>query len=160
MLQARSVLGIPVPKVLDYSADAANPVGSEYILMEEAKGVQLSSIWNDMEIYGQVKIVESLMEIDAKFLAVSLDRYNFPNWHLCTIEPLTTLDMEQSIMQRACQTVLLRKLEAKFRQLLKRMHDAGPAAERGFWEDERAQMSLDRGPCDYESASVTSSNPY
>lgn len=29
MMQARSILGIPVPKVLGYSTDAANPVGSE-----------------------------------------------------------------------------------------------------------------------------------
>jgi len=77
MLQARSVLGIPVPKVLGYSADAANPVGSEYILMEEAKGIQLSSIWNDMDIEEQRKIVKSLVEIDAKFLAISLDRCAF-----------------------------------------------------------------------------------
>ena len=76
-MQARSVLGIPVPKVLAYSADAANPVGSEYILMEEAKGVQLSSLWDGMEIDDQANIVKSLMEIDAKFLAVSLDRYTF-----------------------------------------------------------------------------------
>jgi hypothetical protein len=45
--------------------------------MEEAKGVQLSSIWNDMEIDDQANIVKSLMEIDAKCLAISLDRYTF-----------------------------------------------------------------------------------
>jgi hypothetical protein len=74
-MQARSILGIPVPKVLGYSADAANPVGSEYILMEEAKEVQLSSLWNEMEIADQAKILKSLIEIDVKFLAISLDRY-------------------------------------------------------------------------------------
>lgn len=76
-LQARSVLGIPIPKVLGYSVDATNSVGSEYILMEEAKGVQLASVWNDMEIDDQAKIVKSIIEIDAKFLAISLDRCAF-----------------------------------------------------------------------------------
>jgi hypothetical protein len=27
----------------------------------------------------------------------------------------------------------------------------GPTVEREFWEAERAQMALDRGPCEYES---------
>jgi aminoglycoside phosphotransferase (APT) family kinase protein len=74
MLQARSILGIPVPKVLAYCADAANPVGSEYIIMEQAKGFQLSEIWNDMEIDDQAKVVRSLIEIESKFLTASLDR--------------------------------------------------------------------------------------
>jgi aminoglycoside phosphotransferase (APT) family kinase protein len=74
ILQARSVLGIPVPKVLAYCADATNPVGSEYILMEQAKGVQLSEIWDDMDIDDQAKVVRSIIEIEAKFLAASLDR--------------------------------------------------------------------------------------
>lgn len=33
--------GIPVPRVLAYSADDKNPVGTEYIIMEKAVGNEL-----------------------------------------------------------------------------------------------------------------------
>ncbi|PYH72717.1 mitochondria protein Fmp29 [Aspergillus vadensis CBS 113365] len=33
----RDILGVPVPRVLAYSADSTNPVGSEYIIMERRK---------------------------------------------------------------------------------------------------------------------------
>ncbi|KAH8726640.1 kinase-like domain-containing protein [Phaeosphaeriaceae sp. PMI808] len=142
---ARSVLGIPVPKVLDYSVDAANPVGSEYILMGGAEGVQLSSLWNDMEIDDQAKIVKSLIEIDAKFLAISLDRFgaifyakDIPNCAPAEIRGQVSPAVKEDVRRRFV---------------------IGPTVEREFWEEERAQMALDRGPCKCESAAVTSSNP-
>lgn len=39
----RSVLKLPVPKVLAYSTSPDNPVGAEYILMERVDGESLSS---------------------------------------------------------------------------------------------------------------------
>lgn len=39
---------IPIPKVLDWSDDASNTIGSEYIIMEHAPGVCLSLKWPDM----------------------------------------------------------------------------------------------------------------
>ncbi|KAH7381551.1 kinase-like domain-containing protein [Pyrenochaeta sp. MPI-SDFR-AT-0127] len=129
---ARSILGIPVPKVLDYSANAANPVGSEYILMEEAKGVQLSSLWNDMEIGDQAKIVKSLIEIDAKFLAISLDRFGAIFY---------TSDMPN------CAPAEIRgQVSPAIKEHVRHRFVVGPTVEREFWEDERAQMALDRGP--------------
>ncbi|KAH7386943.1 kinase-like domain-containing protein [Phaeosphaeria sp. MPI-PUGE-AT-0046c] len=137
---ARSVLGIPVPKVLGYSADAANPVGSEYILMEEAKGVQLSSIWNNLEIDDQAIILKSLMEIDAKFLAISLDRFgaifyakDMPNYDPAEIRGQVSAAVKKDVRRRFV---------------------VGPTVEREFWEDERTQIALDRGPWTSASAYV------
>lgn len=39
---------IPIPKILDWSDDASNTIGSEYIIMEHAPGVCLSLKWPDM----------------------------------------------------------------------------------------------------------------
>ncbi|KAI9046015.1 kinase-like domain-containing protein [Aspergillus affinis] len=42
---ARTVLGIPTPEVYAWSANRENPVGSEYIIMQEAPGVKLEDVW-------------------------------------------------------------------------------------------------------------------
>jgi hypothetical protein len=72
--QARSVLEIPVPKVLSWSGEAKNPVGSEYILMEEATGNQLGEIWDEMELHDKLKIVDDVVAIERKFLSLSFTR--------------------------------------------------------------------------------------
>lgn len=42
---------------------------------------------------------------------------------------------------------------------VRRRYVVGPTVAREFWEDERAQMTLDRGPCKCGCASIFSSNP-
>lgn len=74
-MQAHSILDIPVPKVLAYSATADNPVGSEYIIMEEARGTQLSEVWDTMNLKDQLVIITELVAIDQKFLSTPLNRY-------------------------------------------------------------------------------------
>lgn len=39
---------IPIPKILSWNDDPLNPVGSEYIIMEHAQGVQLHQKWPEM----------------------------------------------------------------------------------------------------------------
>jgi hypothetical protein len=41
----RTILDIPVPQVLAWSATDQNPVQAEYIIMEEASGSQLHKVW-------------------------------------------------------------------------------------------------------------------
>jgi hypothetical protein len=45
------------------------------------------------------------------------------------------------------------------RKDVRRQFVVGPTVEREFWKDVRAQMSLDRGPCECKSAAAISSNP-
>ncbi|OJJ46851.1 hypothetical protein ASPZODRAFT_1837809 [Penicilliopsis zonata CBS 506.65] len=40
----REVIGLPIPRVLSWSCDSSNPVGSEYIVMEKAKGTALGDV--------------------------------------------------------------------------------------------------------------------
>ena len=47
-LKLMAALGIPVPKVFSYSCCAESDVGSEFILMERARGVPLLSVWEKM----------------------------------------------------------------------------------------------------------------
>jgi hypothetical protein len=77
--QARTVLEIPVPKVLSWSGEAENPVESEYILMVEATGKQLGEIWDEMELHDKLKIVNDIVAIERKFLSLSFTRSVSPN---------------------------------------------------------------------------------
>ncbi|KAL6706710.1 Phosphotransferase enzyme [Coniothyrium glycines] len=72
---ARTVLEIPVPKVLSWSGEAENAVESEYILMEEARGNQLGEVWDEMELHDKLKIVDDIVAIERKFLSLSFTRY-------------------------------------------------------------------------------------
>lgn len=60
----RTVLKLPVPEVLAYSASSDNPVGAEYILMERVEGESLSSRWLSLttdevkDIMTQIAVME------------------------------------------------------------------------------------------------------
>ncbi|RMD44663.1 hypothetical protein DV735_g483, partial [Chaetothyriales sp. CBS 134920] len=51
---------IPVPAVLDWSDDPRNPIGTEYIIMEHATGVQLDQQWPSMTAAKQLEAVKAL----------------------------------------------------------------------------------------------------
>lgn len=51
---------IPIPKILDWSDDAANSVGSEYIIMEHAAGIQLQQKWPYMSGDQKVGCIDAI----------------------------------------------------------------------------------------------------
>jgi hypothetical protein len=64
--------------VIAWTAKADNLVESEYILMEEAPGVQLGVAWDTMELAEKVKVVEGVVALEHKLLSVSFSRFVFP----------------------------------------------------------------------------------
>lgn len=129
-LKLMAALGIPVPKVYSYSCSADSDVGSEFILMERAKGVPLQSVWRDMGRKRRGQVVTQLIEIDAKLLALNLSGYG--SIYLKRDLPESSgipLSPDPSFME----------------------YCLGPSVERSWWEDERKSMSTNRGPCKYLS---------
>ncbi|KAG5294078.1 hypothetical protein I7I50_04696 [Histoplasma capsulatum G186AR] len=57
-LQAKT--SIPIPPILDWSNDSTNSIGSEYIIMEHAAGVQLHNKWPDMAADQQVRCIDAI----------------------------------------------------------------------------------------------------
>ncbi|KAI2865055.1 hypothetical protein CBS12448_2343 [Aspergillus niger] len=60
-LQANTT--VPIPRILDWSDDATsinNPIGSEYIIMEHANGVQLHKKWHEMSDKQRVKCIDAI----------------------------------------------------------------------------------------------------
>ncbi|PGH13064.1 hypothetical protein AJ79_03901 [Helicocarpus griseus UAMH5409] len=60
--------GVPVPKVYGYSSTSENPVGTEYIIMEKAKGVGLQSKWLTMAKKERHRLASSFVETEMNFL--------------------------------------------------------------------------------------------
>ncbi|KAH8719343.1 kinase-like domain-containing protein [Phaeosphaeriaceae sp. PMI808] len=130
---ARTVLEVPVPKVLSWSGEAENPVESEYILMEEATGNQLGEVWDEIELHSKLKIVDDIVAIEKKLLSLSFTRYGnlyFANDEFPGCE-------KAEIIGEVPQAI---KKEVENRFVI------GPVVDRGFWHRERASMGIDRGP--------------
>jgi hypothetical protein len=56
--------------VLAWSARESNPTGSEYIIMEEAEGLNLGESWDYMNLGEKLKIVHDIVNIEKKLLSL------------------------------------------------------------------------------------------
>ncbi|KIW14097.1 hypothetical protein PV08_06878 [Exophiala spinifera] len=65
----RSELEVPVPKVFSWSDNSDNPVGCEYIIMEEAQGRALNTVWSHLEIPEKLAIVDEVLSIQRRLVA-------------------------------------------------------------------------------------------
>ncbi|EGO01140.1 hypothetical protein SERLA73DRAFT_179210 [Serpula lacrymans var. lacrymans S7.3] len=129
---ARNNLGVPVPKVLSWSSKAAtNGVGAEYIIMETAPGVQLSSVWRTLDARQKKNIVNSLVSIEQNFLNAKFDQYG-------------SLYYKDDIPASQRAPRLYAKGSRNFGSEDK--FCIGPIAHRNFYEDERAVLDIHRGP--------------
>ncbi|KKY20022.1 putative phosphotransferase enzyme family protein [Phaeomoniella chlamydospora] len=130
---ASTILEIPVPTVLAWSGDLENPVGSEYILMEEASGSHLSEVWEELEIHAKAEVVEELVGIEKKLLSLSFSRYGNLFFAKNAFEGCEKVDVSGNLPES-------RRLDASNRFVI------GPVVDRDFWNEERSIMKIDRGP--------------
>ncbi|KAI9699844.1 MAG: Phosphotransferase enzyme [Bogoriella megaspora] len=132
---ARTILEIPVPKVLSWSADVKNPVQSEYILMEEAAGDQLGGAWDNLELHTKLKIVDDIIAIEKKFLSLSFTRYG-------------NLYFKRDAFRGCQKAEITGDLPQSLKKEVENVFVIGPVVDRDFWHRERATMDIDRGPCE------------
>ncbi|KAF2756096.1 hypothetical protein EJ05DRAFT_502559 [Pseudovirgaria hyperparasitica] len=130
---ARTVLEIPVPKVLSWSGDAENPVESEYILMEEATGRQLGEVWDEMELDDKLKIVDDIIAIEKKFLSLSFTRYG-------------SLYFANDAFPGCEKAEIIGEVPQSLKRMVEDRFVIGPVVDRDFWHRERASIGIDRGP--------------
>ncbi|KAE8422868.1 kinase-like domain-containing protein [Aspergillus pseudocaelatus] len=69
MEYVREILGLPAPRVLRWSSDSSNPVGSEYIIMEKAKGIPLGDTWYQLSTISKHKFIKQVVELEIKLAA-------------------------------------------------------------------------------------------
>ncbi|KAL9097474.1 MAG: hypothetical protein Q9165_000370 [Trypethelium subeluteriae] len=130
---ARTILQIPIPRVLSWSGEEENPVQSEYILMEEALGKQLGEVWDEMELHDKLKIVDDIVSIEKKFLSHSFTRYG-------------SLYFASDAFPGCEKAGVIGNLPYSLKKEVENRFLIGPVVDREFWHRERASMDIDRGP--------------
>lgn len=122
----RTKLQLPVPRVIAYSCDAANPVGSEYILMERIAGVNLSTEWPTLNEQKKGKILDSLAKLQSTLLIVQFSSYG-------------NLYFTKDIPTALCAPRMYKNASPD-----DSTYCIGPTTEMMFWGPDR---SGNRGPC-------------
>ncbi|PWY75793.1 phosphotransferase family protein [Aspergillus eucalypticola CBS 122712] len=130
---ARTILGIPPPRVYAWDADKDNSVGSEYIIMEEASGTMVQEVWEDPSIDDKMDFAQELAEIQRKLLQVPLNCYGSLYY--------ATSNIKDAVLAETSGEV-----PPELRDEIRRRFVIGPVALRDYWNKERAKMALDRGP--------------
>ncbi|GES58153.1 phosphotransferase family protein [Aspergillus terreus] len=127
---ARDIIGLPVPRVLSWNCDPSNPVGSEYIIMEKAKGTALGDIWYRLSKPSKHKFIEQVVEIEAILASVSFPKHGciYYSKDLPNAYSRDSVSLDTDKLEGFC---------------------IGPVVDPVFWSDGRDKMDLYRGPwCD------------
>ncbi|KAJ4463775.1 kinase-like domain-containing protein [Lentinula lateritia] len=114
---ARS-LGVPVPRVLAWCADASStPVQSEYIIMEKASGVELGRVWDQMSSDQKDDTVREVVNIEKRMIKPFFKAYGSVFYQG---------DVDSGVVHDRFVV--------------------GPNVSLPFWDEERRHMDIDRGP--------------
>jgi hypothetical protein len=126
------LLNIPNPRIIAWSAQKTNPVGAEYIMEEKAPGQSLRTLWKDrskLPISARFGIIRQIVQIERKLTDTKLKH------HGCLY---FKDDFPQGKPLGITNTIPSAAVE-RFRM--------GPSVDTNYWEEARANMDLDRGPC-------------
>ncbi|KAI4947449.1 hypothetical protein J4E91_006803 [Alternaria rosae] len=128
---ARTILNLPVPRVLAWSATDQNPVQAEYIIMEEASGSQLHEIRQDLPLRRKCDIIHEFVDVERKLLSVSFEKLGslyFKDSGIAGCEPAIVTSGPQDVVGHIESTYCI-----------------GPITRREFWEKQRSEMQC-HGP--------------
>ncbi|KAL4946504.1 hypothetical protein BDV06DRAFT_208629 [Aspergillus oleicola] len=136
----RSVLDTPVPKIFSWNSSTDNPVAAEYILMENARGVSLSKIWDNLDVDLQFNVLKKIAMYQRVWSDVSFSKYG-------------SLYYSQDISQSDSS---LRYTNQDGKEITDERFAVGPSVSRKNVDCGRADLGFDRGPWraveDYERA--------
>ncbi|KAG8678939.1 Phosphotransferase enzyme, partial [Ceratobasidium sp. 394] len=129
---ARTVLGLPVPQVIAWSAHAGStPVGAEFILMRRCSGVDLRKQWDNMSGENVSSVIDQVLEAERKF-----GRYRFSQIGSIYYKE----DVEPALRERRLYADGFPDDEGSERFRI------GPSTEWALWRGGRALLRVDRGP--------------
>lgn len=128
--------GIPVPKILDWSSSTSNPLGSEYIIMEQVSGKELSETWHSMSFEERMSIVKKIVHLESLLFSIpfpasgSLFLKGFLN------PEINTVDIPNDHVNPRADKFCI-----------------GPSTEYLWWYQKRNELAANRGPCEHFSPS-------
>lgn len=120
----RTRLGLPVPRVLAWSADGANPVGAPYVLTEAPRGTNLALVWDALSDALKDAAVVECVRLEARMMAAVADGYG-------------SIFYRGDVPTAYYDLYTGDKKEEEF--------VVGP--DLAFWNSERRDLDIDRGPC-------------
>lgn len=65
----------PVAEVLAWSANCTNPVRSEYIVLEQSGGRQLTEVWDRVKESDRVKLIRSFAQLESPLAKIEFPGY-------------------------------------------------------------------------------------
>jgi hypothetical protein len=123
--------GIPTPRIYDWSAQADNPVGSEYMIMEKMRGRDLHEIWYSMSIEERMNMVQQIVHLENQLFEISLPAYG-------------SIYLKESHPHGIPTVNLLNDPEGdKF--------CIGPSTELLWWYANRGELGANGGPCELQT---------
>ncbi|EAS36906.3 uncharacterized protein CIMG_12707 [Coccidioides immitis RS] len=133
---ARTVLDIPVPKVLDWNASVAGyPVEAEYVLTEAPSETPLGDLWSKMKPSERKSIIEEVVELEQKLLSAELNLSG-------------SIYFADNGFAGSKPAEIIRNAPSSIRDLAKNRFVIGPSVHCEFWERQNDEMNIDRGPCE------------
>lgn len=133
-LQMKTVLNTPVPRVLSWSSKKDNLVGAEYIIMEKLPGVQLSKLWDQLDIGIRWKIVQNIGKYQKLWTDVSFPQFG-SLYYKNDVTPAKSL--------------VYAKEETG--EIVDDRFAIGPSTSRQNTDNGRLDIDFDRGPCETSS---------
>ena len=130
---ARTVLKIPVPRVLAWSSRPSN-VGTEFLICEKAPGVEMKEVWNNTQYQDFVNLAhisKAIYDIEKKFISCQFSNYG----SIFYKKDLEGLPQSNGLWADG------RRHKASERFAI------GPMMIWDLWRGERSTMGIDRGPC-------------
>ena len=127
--------GVPVPKVLDYSAISNNAVGAEYMIMEKVNGRDLGEIWFEPSEKERMKVIVQVARLESVLLSISLPACGsiYYKHHLESGTDAVNIAAGEGAGEGAGGSA------GQF--------CIGPDVAQKWWYDKRDQLSVPRGPC-------------
>ncbi|RDW93814.1 aminoglycoside phosphotransferase family protein [Aspergillus mulundensis] len=116
-----------VPEVLGYSADANNPVKTEYLLMSKVPGRRLSEVWPDLDDEAKEKVAIQIVRLEADIMGLKFPASGSLYFKNDLPEGTETYNRKRATDTRDPIVV-------------------GPSAQRDWWTGFRAQLHVHRGP--------------
>ncbi|KAI1908614.1 hypothetical protein LOZ12_004493 [Ophidiomyces ophidiicola] len=118
--------GIPVPKVLGYSSDSKNSVGTEYLLLEKLNGTPLGDQWFTMDNKTRVKIMRQIVNVEKQWMSIELPA----SGSLFYLKDLQPPDFAIPLSEQPTSDQIV----------------VGPTAQLQWWYEHRSSLTVNRGP--------------
>lgn len=94
MTYLRSHTTLPVPRILDWSDDSSNPIGAEYIIMENVAGVRLHERWSTMTSLQHMRCVKELSMMIKEMVAITFPGYGSLYFSDAPFDPHLKLELD------------------------------------------------------------------